>query len=148
MTDRPDPLHRVQRSLPIAILFGAAVSAIGISFLEWIGLLIARIPSPSAPVWLEYVAIRAVAGACVGAAMYAAGRLPHGWLRSFLFWTLFFLLIQGDVPDFVSDSRGRFLTVWAGASLLSGLIVGTLFHLLYRWVRARQPAGPEPGAGA
>lgn len=136
MTHRPDPPVRVLRSLPLAIVLGIAASAIGTSLLSWIELLIAGMPVPPGPVWLDYMAIRAVAGACLGAAMYALGWLPDGWLRTCLFWTLFFVLIEGDMHDFTRWSLGYWLEIWLVGSLAAGVIAGTLMYALGRRSRA------------
>jgi hypothetical protein len=142
---RPDPPLRVLRSLPLAILLATAISGIAMPFLHWLALLILPLAVPPGPVWLQFVGIRAAAGACVGAAMYVAGRLPHGWLRWCLYWTLLFLLIEGDMPDFTSSSLDRYLSVWAASSLATGVLVGTVFHLLERRNRTRALAERQPG---
>lgn len=142
MTDRLDALVRAPlRSLPLAILLGTAASGIVIPFLQWLGLLVFRYtPSPPGSVWVDFMLTRAATGAFVGAAAYMAGRLSAGWLRTCLHWTLLVLLIEGEIDDFVGNSLGEFLIVCAGASLLPGVIVGTVFHVRER--RARQAAAP------
>src|SRR5687767_9284531 len=88
MTDRPDLRIGALPSLPLTILLGTAAAALVIPFLQWLALVIFRDPIPPWPVWVDFIAIKAVAGACVGAAAYAARRLPDGWLRSCVRWTL------------------------------------------------------------
>src|SRR3712207_5663046 len=101
MTAQFDPPVPLLRSLPLAILLGTAVSAVVMPFLRWFGMWISGgVPVPPGAVWVEYLAIKAVAGACAGAGMYAAGRLPPGWLRMCLCWILFWVLIEGDADDF------------------------------------------------
>ena len=140
MTHRPDPPPRVLRSLPLAILLGVAASVVGTSLLSWIELLVAGMPVPPWPVWLDYMAIRAVAGTGLGAAMYALGWPPHGWLRKCLTWILFFALIGGGVHDFTRWSLGYWLLVWLVASLLKGVIFGTMMHVVERRSRRRAAA--------
>lgn len=135
-----DPPVPAPGSLPLAIVVGIAFSAILLPLVQWMLLLIFRIPVPSRPVWVDYLAVRAVAGACVGVVMYASGRLSHGWLRTCLGWTAFMLLTQGYVEDFAREPLHRFLSVWVVISLILSVTFGTVFHALERG-RARQAAG-------
>src|SRR5688500_15150056 len=111
MTDRPDPPIGTLPSLPLTILLGTAAAALVIPFLRWLALVILSDPIPPWPVWVDFVAIKAVAGACVVAAAYAARRVPDGWRRSCVRWALFLLLIESDVGDFASESLGYWLLV-------------------------------------
>lgn len=137
MTDRPDPTPRVLRSLPIAIVAGIAVAVIGAVFSRYyIGLQVPDAPLPTGQAWVNYLAIRAVAGACVGAGIYALGWPPKGWLRTCLFLTLCLALSGGDPDDFARWSLGEWLEVWLVGSLLVGVFVGTLWYGLQRLGRA------------
>ena len=147
MTNRPKPLVRALRSLPLAIVLGTTASTIGTPFVHWLDLLIGRAPMPPWPVWADYLAIRAVAGACLGAAAYAAVRLPDGWLRTCLYLILFLLLMEGDIQDFARWPLGFWLEIWVVGSLIVGVIFGTAFHALERRQRARQAASRQPGDG-
>jgi hypothetical protein len=130
MTDRPG---RVPRSLPLAIVAGIAVSVIRAVFSRYyIGLQVPDAPLPTGQAWANYVTIQAVAGACVGAGIYALGWPPKGWLRTCLFWTLGLALTGGDVDDFAHWSLGYWLEVWLLGSLLAGVFLGTLFYGLQR----------------
>src|SRR5688500_14008777 len=98
MTDR-DPPVRVLRSLPLTILVVTSLSAIVWPFVEWLTLLTFREPIPPWPMWTDYLAVRAAAGVCVGASLYAVSRIPRSWLRMCLYWILFFVLLGGDFED-------------------------------------------------
>jgi hypothetical protein len=133
MTLPADP-PRAQRSLPLSILIGAAATGTFVPVWSWLELLIFHetLPGATGPVWMGFVTVRAVAGLCVGAAVYAADRTPPGWLRWCLYCILMCLIIQGDVTDFVSRSLQRYLLFWVVSSLIYGVIVGTAFHVLQR----------------
>ncbi|WP_420125487.1 hypothetical protein [Longimicrobium sp.] len=140
MTHRPDPPVRVLRSLPLAVVAGIAVSVIGALLSRYyIGLRIADAPLPTGQAWVNYLTIRVVAGACVGAGIYAVGWPPKGWLRMCLAWALFLALNGGDVDDFARWSLGYWLEIWLLGSLLSGVFLGTLIYGLQRLKRF-QPA--------
>jgi hypothetical protein len=141
MTHRPDRTGGVLRSLPFAIVAGIALSVIGAVFSRYyIGLRLTDVPLPTGQAWVNYLAIRAVAGACVGAGIYAVGWPPKGWLRTCLFWTLFLALTGGDVDDFARWSLSYWLEIWLVGSLLSGVFLGTLFYGLQRLKRLRTAA--------
>ena len=128
MTHRPDPPVRVPRSLTLAIVAGIALSVIGAVLSRYyIGVRLPDAPLPTGQAWVNYLAIRTVAGACVGAGIYAVGWPPEGWLRTCLFWTLFPALTGGDVDDFARWSLGYWLEIWLVGSLLSGVFLGTCF---------------------
>jgi len=146
MTDGPDSPIRVLRSLPLAILLGTAASTILIPFLGWIGLLIAGVPSPPGPVWERFLAIHAVAGACLGAAAYAAARLPPGWPRWFLFFFVLGALTGGDVDDYAREPLDAWLTMWLAESLTLAVLCGTMGYVLERRARARAERPREAGA--
>lgn len=136
-----DPPVPAPDSLPLAIVVGVVLSAILLPFVQWMLLPIFLIPAPPRAVWVDYVAVRAVAGACVGVVMYASGRLSHGWLRTCLGWTAFLLLTQGYVEEFAREPLHRFLSVWVAISLVLGVTFGTVFHALARRRRPRTVAG-------
>lgn len=141
MTNRPDPPVRVLRSLPLAILLGMAVSVINaVLTRQYIVLRAIDLPLPTGPAWVDYLAIRAVAGACAGAGMYALGWPPEGWRRMCLFWIMFFVFVGGDVDDFARWSLGYWLEIWLVGSLAAGVIIGTLMYVLER--RKRRRAAP------
>ncbi|HEU0302061.1 MAG TPA: DUF6518 family protein [Longimicrobium sp.] len=136
-----DPPVPAPGSLPLAIVVGMALSAILMPLVQLILLPIFRIPLPPLPVWVDYLAVRAVAGACVGVVMYASGRLSHGWLRMCLGWTAFVLLVLAYVDDFARMPLHRFLSVWVVSGLIIGVTFGTVFHALERRNRRRTVAG-------
>lgn len=146
MTNRLHLLLRAVRSLPGAILLGIAVSVIGAVLSRYyIGLLLPDAPLPTGQAWLNYMAIRAVAGACVGAGIYAVGWPPEGWLRMCLFWTLLLVLGGGDVDDFARWSLGKWVNIWLVGSLLAGVFLGTLFYGLQRLNDAGRRDGRSTG---
>lgn len=148
MTERSDPPLRLLRSLPLTILWVTVLSTVVLPFIRWLGLLTIPGSVPPWPVWMGYLAIQAVTGVCAGAALYAAGRLPPGWLRMCLYWILFFVLTEGDVDDFARWSLGHWLSIRLGVSLIVGVIFGSGFHALERRYRARQVAARQPADAA
>jgi hypothetical protein len=133
------------RSLPLAILLATAASVTVIPFLRWFGIWIfGVVPMPARAVWLEYLAIKAVAGACVGVGVYAVGRLPDGWVRTCLFGILYFVLLEGDPEDLARWPLDHWLSIWLAGALIMGVIFGTVVHMLVRRHRARQAAARQP----
>ena len=65
---------------------------------------------------------------------------------------MYFLLVEGEINDFVDRSLDDYLTVGTGASLFSGVIIGTMFYALElrnrRRVAAAREAGDASGSGA
>jgi hypothetical protein len=137
MTERPDPPLRILRSLPLTIFLVTALFSIVWPFVSWLGLLPYPESIPPWPVWTDYLAIRAVAGVCVGASLYVVSRLSGSWLRMCLYWILFFVLTGGDVDDFARWSLGRWLSIWLVGSLITGVLIGSVFNALERRSRAR-----------
>jgi hypothetical protein len=137
MTHPSDPPVAALRSLPRAILLGTALSAVVLPSLEWLTLMMYReLPQPPS-LWVGYLAIKVVSGACLSAAFYAVWQPPRDPLRWYLLSFLLFLLIGGDMEDYATRSLGSYLTLWVGSSVFSGALLGTLFYVLERRSRAR-----------
>ncbi|HEX2078119.1 MAG TPA: hypothetical protein VHG08_10435 [Longimicrobium sp.] len=146
MTSRPDPSVLGLRSLPHAILLGAALFAVVPPFVQWsVHLIGGRFPLPPLSVWVGFIAVQAVAGACAGAIVYAAGRLPPGRLRICLFGIANFLFIGGRIEEFVHEPLYLFLSFWALSSLIGGVILGVVIYPLWRRKRRRAVAYRESG---
>jgi hypothetical protein len=147
MTDRSHPLAGVLRSLPLAILCGAALSGIVMTFVYWLSMRIVDLPHmPHTRVWVDFALTRAVVGACVGAAGYAAAQFPQGRPRWYLCWILIYLLAGGEMHDFMDRSLGAYLAGEVVSSLLMGVIVGTVAHRLQLRKDRRSAAAGHPGS--
>lgn len=121
------------------------MSVFGAVFMKYyIALRSPDLPLPTGSAWVDYLAIRAVAGVCAGAALYAAGRLPVSWLRGFLYCSSLLLVMGGDPDDYARWSLGEWLEIWVVGSLILAVIFGTVFHALERRQRARQAAAGSP----
>jgi hypothetical protein len=137
MTERADPLPRTP-SLLQTILLGTVLCAVVTPALQWLTLTIFHdTPNPDGSVWLGYLLIQAVSGACVGAALYAVGRRFQDPLRWYASGVLFCLLIGGDLHDYVRRSLGEYLAFWAASALMLGVVMGALLHATDRRGRAR-----------
>ncbi|HEX6371396.1 MAG TPA: hypothetical protein VF006_20935 [Longimicrobium sp.] len=130
MPDPNEPSIRGQRSLALTIPSAAAVFGVVIPFEQWASARLFGDPVPRAPVWLRFAVVLAVAGACAGAVMYRATRLPHGWIRSLLYGFVFAVVITAEIDNFVSMSGAEFIVHWVLGSVFVGLVLGVLFHAL------------------
>ena len=139
MTDSVRPAARRPRSL--AMLAGAAAFAIFIPFIQLVDTLLFRDPSPlpSAKVWAGFVAVMAVVGGFVGAALHATAA-SGGWKRSFMWAATFSLLVNAQVDEYASLTWGRWIWEYLVVGLITGAIFGSIIQRLRPKPRARTPA--------
>lgn len=139
MTDSTDPTPRGPRSLAPAAFTGAALFAVAVLLSQLLVSVVFPEPEgmPSLPVWVRFAAVVAVAGVCVGAVMYRTTRLPHGWLRSYLYGTVFSLFMGAEIEEFARMPLHRWLLQWVLVSLVVGIVMGALFRALERVDRPR-----------
>lgn len=127
MTDPPPP---GRLSLPRTVLLTTAVFAAVLPLVQWTAALVFRDPDPipPGPVWMRFAAVLALTGACMGPAVYATASRPRGWPRSFVNGLMISLAIGADIEDFAGMPLDRFLERWMVVSLVTGLILGSVFH--------------------
>ncbi|HEX2078117.1 MAG TPA: hypothetical protein VHG08_10425 [Longimicrobium sp.] len=142
MTISTDPTPRGPRSPVCAVVTGAALFAAAVLLSQLLLSLVFPEPEgmPPLPVWVRFAAVLAVAGTFVGAVMYRANRLPHGWLRSYLYGTVFSLFMGAEIREFAGTPLHRWLLQWVLVSLVVGILMGAIFRALDR-VDAPRPAG-------
>lgn len=136
--NQPGDRQKRPRSLLLAVLLGIGVSAVFIPAVEGLTAVISREPIHPQQVWVGYLAIRVLSGACLGAAWYWVGGLSRGALRLYLNWILLFLFIGGGLQDYASRSAGEYLFVRLAGGLLSGLVMGSIFLAWEGLIRARR----------
>ncbi|HEX2081686.1 MAG TPA: hypothetical protein VHG08_28540 [Longimicrobium sp.] len=132
MTDPSDPPVRAPRS-PARLLRSTAGLAILFPLLKWVQSL--SFPDPGrvqpGPVWVSFATVLAVAGACVGAGVYAAR--PHRWLQSYLIGVMIVLMVNADIQQFAGMPLHTWLLQWVPSSLGMGIVAGAIYHVIVWW---------------
>ncbi|HEU0302058.1 MAG TPA: hypothetical protein VFR37_21565 [Longimicrobium sp.] len=129
MTNPSDAPVRAPRSLGRLLL---ATTALALCFpvLKWVALSGSE-RAAAGPVWVSFAAVMAVAGACVGAASYAAR--SHRLLHSYLSAVMIALLATADVQQFASMPLHTWLLRWVLTSLVISIPLGAIYHAIVWW---------------
>jgi hypothetical protein len=129
MSSPSDPPVRAPHP-PARLLRATAGLAILFPLVKWVQSLI--VPDPGrvqpAPVWMSFAAVLAVAGAGVGAGIYAAR--SRRWLQSYLSGVMLTLFATADIQQFASMPLHTWLLQWVLSSLGLGIVAGAIYHVI------------------
>lgn len=134
MTNRPDGAVTHARIIAALAVWVACVTMIPLA--QWLKLIFGGTPH-TGDAWLAFLGVMSLLGALGGALAYAATARPPGWLRSYLFGVLLVLLSSADLDRFVRTSWSGFIVDSVINSLLAGILMGAIVHLVGLATRPR-----------